>query len=94
MWLSKIRVGETAGALKYDLAIDQSGSANPSIEAAGYTVNGLRPPVLAPRHSSGNPFPAIAAVLVAGLVVLAGLARNRGRSSRVTTANNDERGAR
>lgn len=44
MWLSKIVVQQTAGALKYDLAIDQSGRDKPSIKAAGYTVNGLRPP--------------------------------------------------
>jgi hypothetical protein len=94
MWLSKIRVGETAGALKYDLAIDQSGAAKPSIEAAGYTVNGLRPPAPARRHSNGNPFRTPAAALAVGLLVAAVLARNRGGSSRVTTATDDGRGAR
>ncbi|MEO6712952.1 MAG: DUF2330 domain-containing protein [Mycobacteriales bacterium] len=45
MWLTKIQVNETAGALKYDLAIDPSGADKPSIADAGYTVNGLRPPL-------------------------------------------------
>ncbi|MEP7054198.1 MAG: DUF2330 domain-containing protein [Actinomycetota bacterium] len=48
MWLSKVVVQETAGALKYDLALDQSGAGKPSVEAAGYTVNGLRPPTALP----------------------------------------------
>ena len=50
MWLTKVVVADTAGALKYDLAIDQSGG-KPSIEAAGYTVNGLPLPGAQPGQS-------------------------------------------
>ena len=67
MWLSRIVVQQTAGALKYDLAIDQSGWGEPSLKAAGYTVNGLRPP--APQPPSSSASPAEPAVDVAGPVV-------------------------
>ena len=38
MWLTYIRVNETAGNLKHDLAIDASGYGRPSPVAAGYPV--------------------------------------------------------
>jgi hypothetical protein len=44
MWLTKIRVDSTAGALKYDLAIDPTGAAEPSAVDAGFTLNGLPKP--------------------------------------------------
>ena len=43
MWLSKLRVQQTAGLLKYDLAIDPSGAGKPSVRAAGYNLSGVRP---------------------------------------------------
>jgi hypothetical protein len=46
MWLTKIRVDSTAGALKYDLAIDASGAGAPSVQDAGFTLNGLPTPTL------------------------------------------------
>jgi len=46
MWLTKIRVASTAGALKYDLAIDPTGAAEPSAVDAGFTLNGLPKPAL------------------------------------------------
>lgn len=39
MWLTYLAVGETAGKLRYDLAVDASGRGKPS-----YTAAGLRPP--------------------------------------------------
>jgi hypothetical protein len=72
MWLSRIAVQLSAGALKYDLAIDQSGAGEPSIEAAGYTVNGLQPPV--PSPSDQTPLLLVGALCVAGLVVVGGVA--------------------
>ena len=39
MWLTYIRVNETAGNLTHDLAIDASGYGNPSPVAAGYPVS-------------------------------------------------------
>jgi hypothetical protein len=44
MWLTKIRVDSTAGALKYDLAIDPTGANEPSAVDAGFTLNGLPKP--------------------------------------------------
>ena len=38
MWLTYIRINETAGNLKHDLAIDASGYGRPSPVAAGYPV--------------------------------------------------------
>jgi hypothetical protein len=38
MWLTYIRISETAGNLKHDLAIDASGYGRPSPVAAGYPV--------------------------------------------------------
>jgi hypothetical protein len=68
MWLSKVVVQQFAGALKYDLALDQSGAGKPSIKAAGYTVNGLRPPAPQPTQTvtaSAQPASANAAAAAA-----------------------------
>lgn len=53
MWLTKIRVDATAGTLKYDLAIDETGAAEPSAVDAGFTLNGLPVPVIAPETADG-----------------------------------------
>lgn len=53
MWLTKIRVDSTAGALKYDLAIDETGEAEPSRVAAGFTLNGLPVPPIAQETADG-----------------------------------------
>ena len=80
MWLSRVAVQETAGALKYDLAIDQSGSGEPSIEDAGFTVNGLKLPD-PPGASGGGSIVAFSAVVAMGLLFAAtvGLAMGRAR---------------
>jgi hypothetical protein len=80
MWLSRIAVQETAGALKYDLAIDQSGSGTPSVEAAGYTVNGLQPPLQAlPPSADHTALMLVAGLCLAGLVVVGGVATGAAR---------------
>ena len=78
MWLSRIAVNETAGALKYDLAVDASGAAEPSIVAAGYTVNGLDPPAASPGGSTAPGIVAIAAI-AALFVLTVGMAVGRAR---------------
>ena len=40
MWLTKLAIDEQAGDLRYDLAIDDSGSSEPSVIDAGYPVPG------------------------------------------------------
>jgi hypothetical protein len=72
MWLTKIRVATTAGALKYDLAIDASGAGAPSVEDAGYTLNGLPAPAL-PGSDSSDARRALG-ILGGGLLLVGALA--------------------
>ncbi len=60
MWLTYIRVNETAGNLKHDLAIDASGYGRPSPVAAGYPV----PVGAAPWSVVWTVMAALAAILV------------------------------
>lgn len=60
MWLTYIRVNETAANLKHDLAIDASGYGRPSPVAAGYPV----PAGAAPWSVVWTVMAALAAVLV------------------------------
>ncbi len=60
MWLTYIRINETAGNLKHDLAIDASGYGRPSPVAAGYPV----PAGAAPWPVVWTMMAALAAVLV------------------------------
>ena len=60
MWLTYIRINETAGNLKHDLAIDASGYGRPSPVAAGYPV----PTGAAPWSVVWTVMAALAAVLV------------------------------
>jgi len=76
MWLTKVRVAETAGSLKYDLAVAAPGTREPSLVAAGFTVNGLRPPIAA---ASGNTSVTFAAALFLLLGTLVGVTAARGR---------------
>jgi hypothetical protein len=57
MWLTYIRVNETAGNLTHDLAIDASGYGHPSPVAAGYPF----PPAV-------TPWPLLWVLIVAGIV--------------------------
>jgi hypothetical protein len=71
MWLTYIRVNETAGNLKHDLAIDASGYGRPSLVAAGY-----------PAATGAAPWPVVwtviaALVAVAFLMVLTDPATRR-----------------
>ncbi|HZG96440.1 MAG TPA: DUF2330 domain-containing protein [Mycobacteriales bacterium] len=72
MWLTKIRVDSTAGALKYDLAIDASGAGAPSVQDAGFTLNGLPTPTL-PGSDSADVRRALT-ILGAGLLAVGALA--------------------
>jgi len=65
MWLTYIRVNETAGQLTHDLAIDASGYGRPSPVAAGYPV-----------ASGAASWPVVWAVLAAVLAVAFVLAAN------------------
>ena len=58
MWLTYIRVNETAGNLTHDLAIDASGYGNPSPVAAGY-----------PTPEGAAPWPVVWTVMAALLAV-------------------------
>ena len=60
MWLTYIRVNETAGNLRHDLAIDASGYGRPSPVAAGYPV----PAGAAPWSIVWTVMAALAAVVV------------------------------
>jgi hypothetical protein len=60
MWLTYIRINETAGNLKHDLAIDASGYGRPSPVAAGYLV----PAGAAPWSVVWTVMAALGAVLV------------------------------
>ena len=75
MWLTKVRVAETAGSLKYDLAVAGPESGKPSLVAAGFTVNGLRPPAA----DSGNTSVIVASALFLLLGTLVGVTATRGR---------------
>jgi Uncharacterized protein conserved in bacteria (DUF2330) len=81
MWLSYLRIDSTAGELTHDLAVDASGRARPSPEAAGLAVadpGGEAPPRPAPPAGAWL-WPAVALGVTAALAGLV-LAR-RGRSA-------------
>jgi hypothetical protein len=82
MWLTKIRVDSTAGALKYDLAIDATGAGAPSAVDAGFTLNGLPTPEL-PEQVTSSARNGVALALVGLLGAVLGMVCLRGlRSSR------------
>jgi hypothetical protein len=85
MWLSYLKVNTTAGALKYDLAIDSSGQGTPSRLAAGLPVRSATPLAETATAASGaanRPLVPAAATAVAAIAVLLLAPRIARRQSR------------
>ena len=81
MWLTYIRINETAANLTHDLAIDASGYGNPSPVAAGYPAPGA-----APWSVVWTVMAALAAVAILMAVTDPGARRQASRGSSVDEA--------
>jgi hypothetical protein len=71
-WLTKVRIGGPASTLTGDLAIDPTGTRQPSMVAAGYTTalpDGVAAPVY--QHPSRTPLPPVVAAALALCLVIA-----------------------
>ena len=65
MWLTGLRVGESAGELRYDLAVDASGKGRPSLVDAGLAAPKPKPKPKPPTTTSAAPTTAAPTTVVA-----------------------------
>jgi hypothetical protein len=85
MWLSYLKVGTTAGALRHDLAVDASGQGTPSLLAAGLLDARTGTPLVDLDATAPGPLQRLlwpAAALVAGLAVALLVVARMTRASR------------
>jgi hypothetical protein len=85
MWLSYLKIGTTAGALRHDLAVDASGQGTPSLLAAGLLDARTGTPLVDLDATAPGPLQRLlwpAAALVAGLAVALLVVARMTRASR------------